>query len=152
SLKVNGTSNIHDWVMEAQAIPVEAALTVNGTQVTDIKSLSLTLPVKNLKGKEELLNTRAYKAMKADTHKNISFKMTSSDVSQYAMKVYGTLTIARVAKPVTLEAKATINNDGSVSCAGSRTLKMSDFGIAPPSFMPGALKVVDDITINFNLR
>src|SRR5690606_23200761 len=70
SLKVNGTSNIHDWVMEAKSIPAEAVLEIEGTQVTDIKSLNFTLPVKTLKGKEDLLNSRAYKAMKEDAHKN----------------------------------------------------------------------------------
>ncbi len=152
SLKVNGTSNIHDWTMEAKTIPADVVLEVEGTQVTDIKSLNLTLPVKNLKGKEDLLNTRAYKAMKEDAHKNISFKMTSGSVAQNVIKVNGTLTIAGVSKPVALQAKATVNADGTVSVAGSRKLKMSDHGIAPPSFMLGALKVVDDITIDFNLK
>lgn len=152
SLKVNGTSNIHDWAMEAKSIPADVVLEVEGTQVTDITSLNFTLPVKNLKGKEDLLNSRAYKAMKEDAHKNISFKMTSGSVSQNIIKVNGTLTIAGVAKPVALQAKATVNADGTVTCVGSRKLKMSDHGIAPPSFMLGALKVVDDITIDFNLK
>lgn len=152
SIKVNGSSNIHDWVMEAKAITAEAVLEVEGTQVTDINSLNLSLIVKNLKGKEDLLNSRAYKAMKEDAHKNISFKMTSGSVSQNVIKVNGNLTIAGVTKPVALQAKATVNADGTITCVGSRKLKMSEHGIAPPSFMLGALKVVDDITIDFNLR
>lgn len=152
SLAVNGTSNIHDWKMEVKSIPAEVVLEVEGTQVTDIKSLNFTLPVKNLKGKEDLLNSRAYKAMKEDAHKNISFKMTSGSVSQNIIKVNGNLTIAGVTKPVTLQAKAIVNADGTVTCIGSRKLKMSDHGIAPPSFMLGALKVADDITIDFNLK
>jgi len=152
SLKVNGTSNIHDWTMEAKSIPADVVLEVEGNQVTAIKSLTFTLPVKTLKGKEDLLNSRAYKAMKEDAHKNISFKMTSGSVAQNIIKVNGTLTIAGVSKPVALQAKATVNADGTVTCIGSRKLKMSDHGIAPPSFMLGALKVVDDITIDFNLK
>ncbi|RRN76707.1 YceI family protein [Pseudoxanthomonas sp. SGD-10] len=152
SVKVNGTSNIHDWTMEAKTIPAEVVLEVEGTEVKGIKSLNLTLPVKSLKGKEDLLNTRAYKAMKEDAHKNISFKMTSGSVAQNVIKVNGTLTIAGVSKPVALQAKASVNADGTVTVVGSRKLKMSDHGIAPPSFMLGALKVVDDITIEYNLK
>lgn len=152
SLKVNGTSNVHDWVMEAQAVPAEVALVVEGTQVKDIKSLTLTLPVRNLKAKDDIMNTRAYKTLKEDANKNITFKMTSGSVSQNDIKVNGTLTIAGVSKPVALQAKATVNSDGTVTCTGSRKIKMSEYGITPPSFMLGAMKVGDDITINFDLK
>ena len=151
-IKVNGTSNIHDWTMAAGSFSCDARFTLKQNQVQDVTALSFVLPVKNLKGKEDLLNSRAYKAMKEDAHKNISFKMTSGSVAQNIIKVNGTLTIAGVAKPVALQAKATVNADGTVTCVGSRKLKMSDHGIAPPSFMLGALKVVDDITIDFNLK
>lgn len=152
SIEVKGSSNIHDWKMDAKSIPAEAVLEVEGNQVTSIKSLSFTLPVKTLKGKEDLLNTRAYKAMKEDAHKNVVFKLTSATVSQNVIKANGTLTIAGVTKPVSLQANATVNADGTVTCVGSKKLKMSDHGIAPPSFMLGALKVVDDITVAFNLK
>lgn len=152
TVKVTGTSNVHDWTMEAQNIPADIILVVDGNQVKEIKSLNLTLPVKNLKGKEDLLNSRAYKAMKEDAHKNISFRMTSGSVAQNIIKANGVLTIAGVAKNVTLQAKATVNSDGTVTCIGTRKFKMSEHGIAPPSFMLGALKVVDDITVDFNLK
>jgi len=40
----------------------------------------------------------------------------------------------------------------SYSIVGSKNLKMSDFGIDPPSPALGLVKVRDQVTINFNLQ
>jgi len=43
------------------------------------------------------------------------------------------------------------NPDGSIACSGSQQIKMTDYQIKPPSFMLGALKTGDALTINFSL-
>jgi len=62
------------------------------------------------------------------------------------------LTIAGVTKQVTLQGKITENADGSATITGSRKIKMSEFGITPPSFMLGALKVGDEVTVEYTLK
>ena len=152
SIKVLGTSNLHDWQMLAQSFAAEAQLSIKNNQVQDISSLSFSLPVKNLKAKEDLMNSRAYKAMKEDKFPTISFKLASAELSQSAVKATGALTIAGVTKQVALQGKVTENADGSVTVSGSRKIKISDFGITPPSFMLGALKVGDEVTIEYTLK
>ena len=63
-IKVIGTSNIHDWTMSASAFSCDGNFTVKGDQLVDITALNFSLPVANLKGKEDLLTTRAHKALK----------------------------------------------------------------------------------------
>ncbi len=152
SIKVLGTSNLHDWEMVAQSFTGEAQLVLKGTQVQDISSFSFSLPVKNLKAKEDLMNSRAYKAMKADKFPAISFKLGSAEVAASAVKATGALTIAGVTKQVALQGKITENADGSVTIAGSRKIKISEFGITPPTFMLGALKVGDEVTVEYSLK
>jgi polyisoprenoid-binding protein YceI len=60
--------------------------------------------------------------------------------------------ISGVTKDIVLYADAVQNSDQTVSCTGTAKLKMSDYGISPPTFMLGALKVKDDVTINYNLK
>lgn len=151
-IKVIGTSNIHDWTMVATSTTGEAQLTVKGGQLSDITALTFTLPVKNLKGKEDLLNSRAYKAMKADKNPNITYKLSSATVTGDVIKSTGALTISGVTKEVTLQAKGTENADGTITVTGSRKIKMSEFGVQPPSFMLGALKVADEVTVSFTLK
>lgn len=151
-IKVDGSSNLHDWVMQASSFSGEAQLVFQGSNVTDISALTFSLPVKNLKAKEDLMNSRAYKAMKADKFPTVAFKLTSAQVSGSSVKATGALTIAGVTKTASLDGKITENADGSVTVTGARKIKMSEFGIEPPTFMLGALKVTDEVTVEYTLK
>jgi len=151
-IKVAGTSNIHDWTMQTNTISGDAQVTLAGKDLTDVKTLNISTAVKNLKGKEDLLNTRAHKAMKADKFPTIAFKLNTASVSGDIVKGTGALTIAGVTKEIAVQGKATENADGTISVSGSRKIKMSEYGIQPPSFMLGALKVADEINVIYNLK
>ncbi|WP_407428307.1 YceI family protein [Arcticibacter sp.] len=151
-IKVAGTSNIHDWTMQTNTIAGDAQVTLTGKDLTDVKALTFNIAVKNLKGKEDLLNSRAHKAMKADKFPAIAFKLNSATVSGDIVKGTGALTIAGVTKDITVQGKASENADGSISLSGTRKIKMSEYGIQPPSFMLGALKVADEINVIYTLK
>ncbi|HTM93666.1 MAG TPA: YceI family protein [Flavisolibacter sp.] len=159
-VKVKGSSNLHDWVMEAKSGTIEANLNLasNVSYLAGIQSLSFNLPVKNLKSEEgNLMNTRAYDALKAEKYPNISFKLlsatpTSNSANKSTFKVVGELTISGTTKQIEMTANATKNADGSVIITGTESLKMTQFGIKPPSYMFGALKVTDNLTIDYTVR
>lgn len=151
-IKVAGTSNIHDWAMQTTSIAGDAQVTLAGKNLTDVKTLNFSTAAKSLKGKEDLLNSRAHKAMKADKFSTIAFKLNSASVTGDIVKGSGALTIAGVTKEITVQGKASENADGSLSISGSRKIKMSEYGIQPPSFMLGALKVADEINVIYNLK
>jgi polyisoprenoid-binding protein YceI len=159
-IKVSGSSNLHDWTMEAKSGSIEATLNLasNVSYLAGIQSLSFTLPVKNLKSTEgSTMDKRAYDALKADKYPNISFSLLTATLvspagnkSQY--KVTGNLTIAGVSKPIEMLANSTKNADGSVIITGQQKLKFTQFSLKPPSFMFGALKVTDNLTIDYTVR
>ncbi|MBO9684037.1 MAG: YceI family protein [Flavisolibacter sp.] len=159
-VKVKGSSNLHDWIMEAKSGTIEANLNLasNVSYLAGIQSLTFNLPVKNLKSEEgNLMNTRAYDALKADKYPNISFKLlsatpTSNSANKSTFKVTGELTISGTTKQIEMTANATKNADGSVIITGTENLKMTQFGIKPPSYMFGALKVTDNLTIDYTVR
>jgi polyisoprenoid-binding protein YceI len=102
------------------------------------------------------MNSNAYESLKSDKYPNISFNLKSATVTpsggnKYQISALGSLSIAGVAKAVTLNATAVVNSDGSVSCSGTMPLKLSDFGIDRPSFMLGTMKVGDALTLNYAL-
>lgn len=152
SIKVDGTSNLHDWVMNASSVPAEAQFAVSGNQVSDVTAFTLNFPVKNLKAKEDLMNSRAYKAMNADKYPTITFKLTNAEVKGGVVTGSGNLTISGVTKAIALSGKAAENADGTVSISGANKIKLTTFGIKPPTFMLGALKVGDDVTVEYNLK
>ncbi len=154
SIKVSGTSNLHDWDMNATNFTCDGTLTVKGEQVQGIDAFSFVLPVNNLKSKESLMDTRAYKAMKAEEFPKIAFKLTDATpvAGQKTVKAVGTLTIAGVTNTVTLMAAYQVNADESVTYKVSKVIKMTEYKIKPPSFMLGALKTGDDLTIDIVLK
>jgi hypothetical protein len=157
-VKVLGTSNLHNWSMEAKDISCSAKFSFapGSSQPQSLTALDLSIPVHNLKSGESSMDSRAYKAMKADKFGTIRFVSQSAVIipgqnNRFQIKSTGDMTIAGVAQPVVLTAACQLNADGSIVCNGSTLLKMTDYQIKPPSFMLGALKTGDLLTINFSL-
>lgn len=158
-IKVSGSSNMHDWTMEAKSGTIEASLNLasNVSYLAGIQSLSLIVPVKNLKSESSLMDSRAQDALKADKYKEISFQLltatpVSNSVNKSIFKVTGQLTICGVTRQIEMLATAQKTADGSVIITGQQKLKMTQFNVRPPSFMFGALKVTDDLTIDYTVR
>lgn len=153
-IKVSGTSNLHDWDMLANNFTCEGDFSVSDGILKDLSSMTFTLPVTSLKSKEKLMDTRAYKAMNAEKFKTITFKLTNATIvsQQKTIKANGNLTISGVTKPVTIQSTYVVNTDGSITIKGTEPLKMSSHGMKAPSFMMGALKTGDDVTIDFLLK
>jgi hypothetical protein len=158
-IKVLGTSNLHNWSMEAKDVSCSAKFGFGsgaGVLPQSLSALDLVIPVHNLKSGESLLDSRAYTSLKAEKFGAITFTSTSAVIvpgqkNQFQVKSMGTMTIAGVGRPVVLMVVCEVNADGSITCSGSQQLKMTDYQIKPPSFMLGALKTGDMLTINYSL-
>jgi hypothetical protein len=157
-IKVLGTSNLHKWSMEAKEMSCSAkfSFAAGSSQPQSLAALDLSIPIHNLKSGESSMDSRAYTAMKADKFRTITFVSQSAVIvpgqkNQFQIKSTGTMTIAGVAQPEVLTAACQVNADGSIVCNGSTPIKMTDFQIKPPSFMLGALKTGDALTIDFSL-
>ena len=103
------------------------------------------------------MDSRAYDAIKAEKYPTITFTLLtatpeSNQGNKSQFKVTGNLTICGVTKPIEMVASATTNTDGSVIITGSQNIKMTQFNVRPPSFMFGALKVTDNLTIDYTVR
>jgi polyisoprenoid-binding protein YceI len=159
NMKISGTSTLHKWAMNTQTFEGQAEFGFtpgNGNQISSVKHLNFSLTVTNLKSGEKGLDKNAYKALKTDAHKDILYKLTAATVmpekeKKYLIKTEGNLTIAGVTKEVTMDVYCLVNKDASITCNGSDKLKMTDYQVKPPSFMMGAMKTGDAITLDFTL-
>jgi polyisoprenoid-binding protein YceI len=117
-----------------------------------IEGLKITLKAEDLKSEHNGMDKNAYKAMKTDKFPNIVFEMTrlenvSKNGEGYKVSCSGKLTVSGTTKTVSLPASVKINPDGSLTCSGSKAMKMTDLGIDPPTAVFGTIKTGDDITI-----
>lgn len=153
SIKVLGTSNVHDWVLTSTILESQGEFKLDDHQ---LRSFSFSLNAKSLKSEHESMDNRTYKTMKADQYPKVNYKLTSAIVTElqknkYAIKTTGELTIAGVTQTILMTISAIINSDNTITCTGSENIKLTDYKIDPPSFMLGAMKVKNDLTIQFNL-
>jgi len=158
SVKVLGSSNVHDWTMIAQNPVCEADFTSAAGDVPKaLKSFSFSVDAKSLKSEHSSMDDRTYKTIKADEFPKIVFKLTSATITpgvkeKFTINATGNLTIAGVTKVITLQVNGAVKSDNTINCSGSQKIKLTDFKISPPSFMLGAMKVKDDLTIQYNLN
>lgn len=122
-----------------------------------IRAMTFTIPVEKLRSGEGGLDKNMWKALKSGEAPAITFRMDSYTLTSaaegkaFTMEAKGALTIANVARPVTLKLHA-FPSAGTLRVIGDQALKMSDFGVTPPAFMGGMMKTKDEVTIRFDLK
>lgn len=158
TIKVLGQSNVHDWTMTAKDLESSGTFKFNSRdELVDLTALKFTVVAKSLKSGKTSMDNRTYKSIKADAFPKISYQLTFATVTmvqanKYAIQTTGVLTIAGKAQSIGMKVMAMVNTDGSISCHGTEKLMLTDYGIEPPSFMLGAMKVGNDLIIQFNLN
>lgn len=156
-IRIEGTSNIHDWEMDADKGNGTAVFVLDNHGIlSGLTSLSFTMPAESLKSEHKAMDKNAYKAMKTDKFATISYTAVTSSVKPYGNKYQvqskGKLTISGVTRDVDLIAICSTNPaDKSIACSGSYKFKMTSYNVTPPSIMLGAIKTGDDITVKFDL-
>ena len=156
TIKVLGSSNVHDWVMTSTAMESQGNFIIDGDKLQGVQSFSFHLAVKSLHSDHASMDDRTYKSVNAGKYPNISYKLTSASVtpvggSKYLIKTKGDLTIAGATQPISMEVTPTVGADNTITCTGAKKIQLTDYGIKPPTFMLGAMKVANDLTIQFNL-
>ena len=156
-LYIAGDSTLHKFEIGAKALQGSAALKTSGGLEKALKkdgvaSMTLVVPVNQLKSKESGLDDNAYKALKAKENPEIKFVLKSETLASGVMKAKGELTVAGEPVPITLTADTTVT-DGQVRLKGVQKLKMTDFKIKPPSIslLVASIDCKDDIEIHYDV-
>ena len=156
AVKVLGSSNVHDWIEIATGLTSQGDFKFEGDQLKSLHSFSFAVDVKSLKSEHESMDNRTYKTIKADKFPTVTYKLGSAVVTlvqknKYTIKATGDLTIAGSTQTVVLNVNTVVNADNTITCTGTQSIKLTDYKMDPPSFMLGAMKVKNDLTIQFNL-
>jgi polyisoprenoid-binding protein YceI len=158
NIKVLGSSNVHDWTMVSSTMESQGEFKIDDDHhIAALHSFNFSMDAKSLKSGHGSMDDRTYKTMKADQYPKITFKLTSAVISpveknKYLIKATGNLAIAGATQLVTLNVTALVNADNTITCSGSQKIQLTDYKIDPPSFMLGAMKVKNDLTIQYSLN
>lgn len=163
-LSFQGTSTLHGFTCTTKTmqayIDVDATYqTANLSTLTHpIVAVQIVIPVKSLSCGGELENNM-FKTLNASQYPYIIYKLTTYDVvsgsgsaTGFAAAAEGRLTISGKENPVALAINASRSSDGLATATGEQTIKMSDFGIKPPTFMLGTLRVGNELKVKFSVK
>lgn len=162
-LWIDGTSNLHSWSCKTDQLEASiefdkaAAAQPSEASPKALKHVDVKVPVKSLKCNHGGMDGNLYKALKADESADVSYIMASFEAvagdtkDTFTLKTVGTLKIAGVENPLTMDVVATRMADGTFKATGVVPVKMTDFGIKPPTAIFGRLKTGDDVKVNFEL-
>lgn len=144
TITVDGTSNKSDWTVTATEFIGVYTLADDAPD-----SVELTIPVMQMKGGKSLIMDRLMRdAMNAPEHPEIRFVSTAIEPAEDAgWNVIGDLTISGE----TLSVVVPVTKTDLGAFTGSLDIKMSDWGVKPPTAMFGSLRTADEITVNFNV-
>lgn len=163
-LWIDGTSNLHDWSCKATQmdatveLDASAAARVAAAAPKALKRVEVKVPVRSLKCNHGGMDGNVYKALKADDAPEISYIMATFDATPaegadtFVVHAVGTLNIAGKENKVTMDVTATRLPDGTVKATGVLPVKMTDYGIKPPTAIFGRLKTGDEVKVSFELN
>jgi len=106
TLKVEGTSNVHDWEIVAKEQQGKLVAELDNGQLVKISQLDFTVKAESLKSGKSGMDKNTYKALNTDKHKQITYKLTKvnnidcTKTGSCKVTTSGTLTIAGNSKPI----------------------------------------------------
>jgi polyisoprenoid-binding protein YceI len=158
-LWVDGTSTVRSFTCKA----AEVDATVDGApnavaQVTagekGVSAVRVRVETSKLDCGNGTMNDHMRKALKADANPVIDFQLSDYEVNRGADGVTGTLngtlSLGGVTKTIAIPATGK-SEGGALRVTGSYPLKMTEFGLKPPTVMFGRIKVGETVKVNYDL-
>jgi polyisoprenoid-binding protein YceI len=161
-LTIAGTSNIHAYTASTTAIRVTRVqlgaapagdLLEQAVNPGVVEAFEVTIPAKSLASEKDGLDKNMHKALKADEHPEITFKLLRFEnrpAPATGLRAIGVLRVAGVDRQVAIDI-ATERKDAALLVKGTLALLMTDWGIEPPKAMMGMLKTDPKVTITFDV-
>ncbi len=149
SIQVKGTSTIHDWEMNAEA-PTSSFTLKEDQSLDKLISGSFTVDVASIKSDKDIMNKKTWEALKEKKFPQIKAKLLQVTQNGNSGNVQLELTIAGKTQKIADDFQLTADN-GTIKIEGILDLKMTDFGIQPPTAMLGTIKTGDEIKVEYKL-
>jgi len=159
-LWIDGTSTIRSFTCRAGE--VNAVVEVSGANAIPtllagekgVKAVQVTVPAEKLDCGNGKMNDHMRNALKVTESPTITFTLTTYDVAKNADgisgTINGTLDLGGVKKPIALQATGA-SEGGMLHINGVYELRMTDYGLKPPSLMFGRIKVGETVKVGFDL-
>ncbi len=165
---IEGSSTLHAWEVEGRRI--EGSLSIDAEELAALWKRSpsshalestarVDIPVASLASGKRGMDETMGKALKVTTHPMISYRLKSAaiparqaaqtDATEVVIDTTGVLTVAGVERAVDMPIRVRQLSENRLEVSGETSLRMTEFGIDPPTAMLGALHTGDEIHVRW---
>ncbi|MDE3182234.1 MAG: YceI family protein [Bacteroidota bacterium] len=152
---INGTSNVHEWTQKIGDIWGTCEVKRGADRDVSFLSFKIGMQVNSIKSDDyPMMNDLTFKALKGDKFPEITFNLIKPiDSIPYSrspsfLVARGRLTIAGVTQEITLPMKFVLENR-LLTVEAEQQVKMTEYGVTPPTALFGLVKTGNIITLNF---
>lgn len=156
-MTISGTSNLHDWSTNVEKIQLQAEMELVNGFVSSVGTVTLSARVESIKSdKGSVMDGKTKEALKGDKFPIITYRLKQVDIVEMKnkislLKTEGSLTIAGVTKQVKMEVYARQLPNGEIEVWGGNDIKMTHYGMKPPTALMGSIKTGDDVKVTFSV-
>lgn len=160
-VKVEGTSTLHDWSVESKLvggyIEFDPAFNLEKPQPGKVNAnVAVLIPVRQLKSDKTSMDAIMYDSMKEKDHRRIDYHLTEMTLKEapkspeapFLFDTKGELVVAGVTNKVQMPVTMVRVGADKLKFAGSTSVKMTSFGIQPPTKL-GVFSTGDDVKLSF---
>ena len=152
---INGTSNVYDWSQKIENIWGNCNVRRNADKGISLQSFKLGMQVNSIRSDDyPIMNSLTFKALKGDKFPEITFNLVEPIDSIHCsgstsfVTARGRLTIAGVTREITMPMKLVLENN-LIKVEAEQQVKMTEYGVTPPTALFGLVKTGNVITLNF---
>jgi len=160
-VKVEGTSTLHDWSVESKLIggfiELDSSFDLEKPQPGKVNArVTVLIPVRQLKSDKTAMDTVMYDSMKEKDHRKIDYRLTEMAVREgpkagngaFLCDTKGGRVVAGVTNKVQMPVTMVRVGADKLKFTGSTAVKMTSFGIKPPTKF-GVFSTGDDVKLSF---
>lgn len=150
---VEGTSTVHDWECQVDQFAGTVNAEAAEASFATLSTTTLTVPVQGIDCDNGTMNGKVRDALGSAP---IRYALSSATVGApgadgwFPIRTTGQLTINGQTQPVQMTVKGKALDGGRFRLTGEHALKMTDYGVDPPTAMLGTLKTGDQVTVHFD--
>jgi polyisoprenoid-binding protein YceI len=155
-LLVDGTSNLHDWTIEAKSMGGKATFAIESGDLKEIKNLDFVVEAEKLESGKSGMDKNTFKALKTTTNKKIIFrlvkvnKINAQANNLYTVETQGDLTIAGATKRINQTFSMRLAGK-KIIFSGKQKIDMTLYGVEPPTALMGTIKTGKDVVVDFKV-
>jgi polyisoprenoid-binding protein YceI len=156
TVTIEGSSNLRDWKEIVGQVTGDMTAAVNPDGSMELILIRIKMQVLSIKSDMgRVMDNKTYEALKATAYPEILFtvktplKITPFSEGRQPINLVGDLFLAGVYRPVVMQVKTLAVDHDKLLIEGSENIRMTDFGVKPPSALFGTMKASPDITIHF---